>query len=344
MTPKWREASVIGGISRRNSADRSGEAQAASVPPVAACEADNAGMSAKVPPVETAVETAGRTARVWRELDHARRSGAHREIVIPPCPELLQQLRVALAGAEPDLAAVARIAGKDVAMAATLVRNANSARFAAGQPVATLGQAMNRLGLDTTAALMTGFLARHALPVRHPALQDFWDRATLRSAALALAARRLPGLSADLAYSFGLFCDVGMPVLAQCLRGYGSTLVEAAARIDRPLVATENANHRTDHCVVGAMVARAWGFAPQVVCAIRLHHDFASLGGSDVEPEVHTLGAAGLVAEHLMRQQLGLPPDADWKVHGRGCLEWLHLHDEDLEDLHGELGAEAVAA
>lgn len=339
MTPKWRVASVVGGISRRNSPDK----RDARPPPVGARAADNAGMNARSPAREAPIDSASGTARVFRELDHARRSTTHREIVIPPCPELLQQLRDALAGAEPDVAAVARIAGKDVAMAATLVRNANGARFAAGQPVATVGQAMNRLGLETTAALMTGFLARHALPVRHAALQGFWDRATLRSAALALAARRLPGLSADLAYSFGLFCDVGMPVLAQCLRGYGSTLVEAAARIDRPLVATENANHRTDHCVVGAMAARAWGFAPQVVCAIRLHHDFAGLGASDVEPEVHTLGAAGLVAEHLMRQQLGLPPDADWKAHGPACLDWLHLHDEDLEDLHNELGSEALA-
>jgi HD-like signal output (HDOD) protein len=295
-------------------------------------------------PTATSREAAPGSARVFRELDHARKNSAHREIVIPPCPELLQQLRQALDTGEPDLPAVARIAGRDVAMAATLVRNANGARFAAGQPTATVGQAMNRLGLETTASLMTGFLARNALPARHPQLQGFWDRATLRSAALALAARRLPGLSADLAYSFGLFCDVGMPVLAQCVRGYGSTLVEAAARIDRPLVATENANHRTDHCVVGAMVARAWGFAPQVVCAIRLHHDFAGLGASDIDPEVHTLGAAGLVAEHLMRQQLGLPADADWKAHGPTCLDWLTLHEEDLEDLHNELGQEAVAA
>jgi HD-like signal output (HDOD) protein len=275
--------------------------------------------------------------RVYRELDHARKTGPNREIVIPPCPELLQQLRQALQGAEPDLGAVARVASKDVAMAATLVRNANGARFAAGRPVATVGQAMNRLGLDATAAIMTGFLARHALPVRHPQLLGFWERSTLRSEALTLVARRLPGLSADLAHSFGLFCDVGMPVLAQCVRGYGGTLAEAAARTDRGMVATENANHRTDHCVVGATVARAWGFAPQVVCAIRLHHDFAALGATDVEAEVGTLGAAGLVAEHLMRRQLALPADADWKAHGAACLEWLTLADDDLLDLQHDL-------
>jgi hypothetical protein len=59
---------------------------------------------------------------------------------------------------------------------------------------------------------------------------------------------------------------------------------------------------------------------------------------------VHTLGAAGLVAEHLMRQQLGLPADAEWKTHGPTCLEWLTLHAEDLEDLHNEIGQETAAA
>jgi len=284
-----------------------------------------------------------RAQRVNRELDHARNAPQHREIVIPPCPELLQQLRQALAHAEPDLQAVARIAGKDVAMAATLMRNANTARFASGQPVAAVGQAMTRLGLEATAAIMTGFLARHALPVRHPQLRGFWERAALRSHAMACIAGRLAGFSTGLAYSFGLFSDVGMPVLAQCVRGYGGTLVEAAARIDRGLVATENANHRTDHCVVGAMVARAWGFAPQVVCAIRLHHDFSGLGAADLEPEVHTLVAAGLVAEQLMRRHQGLGAEAEWASHGAACLQWLGLHEGDLEELQAELADQVFA-
>ncbi|MBL8342455.1 MAG: HDOD domain-containing protein [Rubrivivax sp.] len=283
-----------------------------------------------------------RTARVIRELDHARKSASHREIVIPPCPQLLQQLRQALACAEPDLQSVARIAGRDVAMAATLVRNANSARFAAGQPVTTVGQAMTRLGLDASAAIMTGFLARHALPVRHPQLQGFWERAALRSQALALVAGRLAGFSPELAYSFGLFSDVGMPVLAQCVRGYGGTLVEAAARIDRGLVATENANHRTDHCVVGAMVARAWEFAPPVVCAIRLHHDFTGVDDSRLDPEVQTLVAAGLLAEHLVRRHQGHRAEAEWLSHGAGCLHWLGLHDDELDDLLAQWADQAL--
>ena len=107
------------------------------------------------------------TGRIIRELDHARQSGARREIVIPPSPEQLQQLRQALARAEPDLPAVSRIAARDVAMAATLVRNANGARFAAGQPVATVGQAMNRRGHAGTGAVRA-WLRRYVGRSRSP--------------------------------------------------------------------------------------------------------------------------------------------------------------------------------
>jgi HD-like signal output (HDOD) protein len=89
------------------------------------------------------------------------------------------------------------------------------------------------------------------------------------------------------------------------------------------------------------MVARAWGFAPEVVCAIRLHHDFDALGVAGVPAEVHTLAAAGLVAEGLTRRQLGQPADADWKHHATACLQWLALSADDLEDLHGELAQHA---
>jgi hypothetical protein len=75
-----------------------------------------------------------------------------------------------------------------------------------------------------------------------------------------------------------------MPVLMQSVRGYAGTMVEGLARKDRSFVATENANHRTDHAVVGALTARVWRLAPAVVAAIRLHHSLESLGASAPSP------------------------------------------------------------
>lgn len=268
---------------------------------------------------------------IAEEIDRARRAGPLQQIVIPPCPDHLARLRRALSAQEPDLGAVAEIASHDVAMSATLVQRANSPRYAAGQSATTVGQALNRLGLDETARVMTAFIARRALPANGPHLQRFWERSTRRAVAMEFIAGQLPGLSPDLAHTFGLFSDVGTPVLLQCMRGYGSTMVEAAARIDRPYIATENANHRTDHAVVGALVCRVWHFAPEVVAAVRLHHDLAALGSSDAEPEVHTLVAAGLVAEHLMRRAEGLPAEREWRDHAGAALHWLAIEPTDLE-------------
>lgn len=280
----------------------------------------------------TAVLTPARRADdITRELDHARTRGPLQQIVIPPCPELLTRLQQVLAAAEPDLGEVARIAAADVAMSATLIRAASGAAFAGFAPAQTVGQAMTRLGLEQTAAVMTGFLTRKAIPADSRHLQRFWERSTLRAVALDHLARQLPGLSPDVAYTFGLFAHVGQPVMLQSLRGYGSTIVEGLARRDRTFVQTENANHRTDHAVVGALVARVWRLAPTVVTAIRLHHDMDLLGAADVEPEVKTLVAAGVVAEHLMRRLEGLDPDADWIAHAEPMLDWLHVGRDDVD-------------
>ena len=280
--------------------------------------------------MNTCSEAPTRIASIEREIDTARHRGPLQQIVVPPCPELLVRLQRTMAEPEPDLNEMGRIAGADVAMAATLIRNANGALFAAGAPVVSAGQAMNRLGLRQSAAIMTGFLARHALPVRSPQLDRFWERSTHRALGMACIANQLPGLSADLAYSYGLFCHVGMPVLMQSVKGYAGTMVEGLARKDRPFVATENANHRTDHAVVGALTARAWRLAPAVVAAIRLHHHLESLGSADIEPEVHTLVAAGLVADHLAQRHAGLPADPDWQAHGAAALAWLQASGDDL--------------
>ncbi len=275
--------------------------------------------------------------RVAAELDAQRSRGALREIRIPPCPERLARLQQALREAEPDLGAIARIASGDVAMSAALIRLANSARFGSGQPVQGVGQAMNRLGLHQTGAAMSEFIVRQALKADHPQLRRFWERSALRAEAMAVIAPRIAGLEVDSAHTHGLFAHVGMPVLLQSVRGYGSTLVEAAARIDRSFVQTENANHKTDHAVVGALVARVWQLGSTVMASIRLHHDLEVLGSSAVEPGVQTLVAAGLVADHLMRRQEGLPPEDDWQAHGETALDWLALSATDLEDCEREL-------
>jgi len=277
--------------------------------------------------------------RIAADLDRQRQSGPLNQITIPPCPQLLQRLQSALAAAEPDLQEISRIASSDVAMAATLLRNANSARYTADQPVRTVGQAMNRLGLETTTSVLTEVLLRQTIRADHPRLKRFWEQSALRAAAMHFLAGQLPGVTPDLAQLYGLFCHVGIPVLLQRMPGYSGTLVEAGARRDRSMVTTENENHRTDHAVVGALVARVWQVAPPVMAAIRLHHDFAHLASQDADPEVQTLVALGLLADGLVRQREGLPAEHDWQQHAGAARAWLGITEDLIADWNYELQA-----
>jgi len=275
------------------------------------------------------------TASVIDVLDQLRKTGPLQTIAFPPFPELLARLQVALAQEEPDLNEVSRIATADVAMSVALIKAANSPLYAAGQPVQTIGQALNRLGLDNTAAVMMGFLAQRAIKINSPQLARFWERASKR--ALSFMAGKLPGMSADVAYTYGLFCHVGMAVMVQSAKGYTGTLVEAMARKDRSFVETENANHKTDHAVVGALVARTWRMHPNVVAGIRLHHDLTSLGDSTIDSDIHTLLAAGLVGEQLMRESEGMEPDIDWKKFAAPAMDWLQITEDDMAQWQLEL-------
>jgi HD-like signal output (HDOD) protein len=222
-------------------------------------------------------------------------------------------------------------------MAASLVRAANSPLYARSRAVQGVEQAMSLLGLRQTAALLTQFLTARALPVKHPAMATFWASSAQRAHAITFIARQLYGVPTDLAHSFGLFCDVGVPILLKSLPGYGGTLAESRARRDRSMTATEQAAHRTDHAIVGALVACTWRLEPEIKPAISLHHEAEALADRRIDDTVRTLIAAGLVAEHIVGQLAGLPPSIEWTQRGPSCLDHLQVQQDELLHWQDEL-------
>jgi HD-like signal output (HDOD) protein len=272
-----------------------------------------------------------KVAEIDRELSQARDAGPVRDIIIPPCPELLIALQREVDQGDPDPAVIAAIAGSDVAMAAALIRVANSSLYARKQPVRTVAEAVSMLGVAPVISVLTGFLARHAIAVNSPLLEHFWESSTRRSLAMAHIARQLYGMDAEVAQTCGLFCHVGIPVMLQGVRGYQGTLMEAMARQDRSFTQTENAAHRTDHAVVGAIVARTWRLPAVITMAVRLHHDFSALEDASIPSEVRHLLAMTAIAEHLVGRHEGVKDQREWECHGQACLDYLQINADELE-------------
>ena len=265
-----------------------------------------------------------------QDIQKVRLLPAVRAIVSPPCPESLVRLQSILAAPELDACAIDQLASSDVAMAAALIRQANSPLYALAQPVQTVGMALTVLGLRPSAELLAAFITRQALQVRSPLLEHFWESSQRRAIACEHIGSQLYSLPHGLGYSYGLFCHVGIPVLVKAVRGYASAVTEALARKDRSFTQTENANHRTDHAVVGAIVARTWHLPGDVAQAIWLHHDFGCLTDERFDPTVRRLVALGALADFLVHQHEGVPPSREWQQHGEACLAFLQVTQDEL--------------
>jgi HD-like signal output (HDOD) protein len=255
-----------------------------------------------------------------------------RSIAIPPRPALLTEVQKEMAADDADLGRISRLVGMDVAMTAAVLRSVNSPFYALARKASTLDQAMALLGLRQIGALVTGFAMRQALRGDSANLTRFWDVSTKRSYALSRLARGLRGVEVDVAQSFGLFCDVGIPLLMQRFPDYGATLRDANQSRSQSFTAVEQAAHQTDHAMIGALMARSWGL-PKLVCdAIRAHHDYGVFQDAKVPDGVQRLIAMGLLAEVAIQRFAGLNASVEWLKGGDQASGVLLLGEYELED------------
>lgn len=266
-----------------------------------------------------------------RHLDDPGAKALVMDVGIPPRPQILIDLGQELRRPEPDLQKVARCVASDVALTAAVLKMANSPAYGSRR-LETLGQALNMLGLKQVSVMVTSLVMRKALRTDGPQLTRFWDVSSKRSWALATLARKLRGVEVDVAQTFGLFCDVGIPLLMQRFAHYGKVLQACNAETNRSFTQVEQAELHTDHALIGALMARSWGVSQTVCLAIRLHHDYAVFQDPKVPEAVARLIAMGLLAELAIQTFAGMNNSTEWTKGSEAALGALMLSEHDQQD------------
>ena len=259
-----------------------------------------------------------------------------KSIRIPPRPSLLADLQAELASSDPSPEAIGRIVARDVGMAGALLKLANSSLFG-GRRAKSIEQAILFLGINQVASLMTGLLARQAIPANSGALASFWDVSTKRSYAMMFLSRRLRIGAPDIAHTFGLFCDTGVPLLMERFPGYEATLLDAAAETERAFTAVEDERHSTSHAAIGSLLARNWGLSSEVAWAILHHHDYPVLEDENTADAIRSLVALSLLAERAIRRYQGHAGSVEWDKGGERACAYLSLDEDETAELLDEL-------
>lgn len=261
-------------------------------------------------------------------------------ITIPSRPQVLVKIQNGLKKDDPDPRAVGRFIGGDVGLCAAVLKTVNSPFFGLSRRISSADQAVSMLGIAATAQIVTSLALRAAIGGKAGSLERFWDSSEKIAGMSSHIASVIPRGPRDDAYCFGLFHDVGIPILMQKFPDYRQTLVLADSTSDRPLTAVEEERHATDHATLGYLVAKGW-FLPEAICeAILYHHDesvFDDVGA--VSPRALTLIAINALSEHFHDEYVRQRESSSSERMRCRALDHLGLTEDEYCDLREELTA-----
>ena len=210
------------------------------------------------------------------------------QLLLPSLPDVAIRVGQAVNHDLADAKRVARVIENDPVIAAKLIRVANSARYGGAAPLATLPEAITRLGLATTHRLVITFALRELFRSNSPRLKELmkllWNEARQVAAICHVLARRCDSLDPDTALLAGLVHNIGEVAVLGYLRDFP----ELAAEPDTLRAVVTHLGRQ-----IGPRILEKWDFPTMLVKAVR------ALGEAGDEPvEGCDYGDLLVVAHH----------------------------------------------
>ncbi len=190
---------------------------------------------------------------------------------------------------EVDLDEVVRVIGLDPALAAKLLKIANSPIYGTRQRVRTLRQALMLMGLNAGLTLALSFsLAGHLRGSGVGGMDHsrYWRRSLLAAVASRILGETVGVPTGEELFLAGLLQDLGMLVL-DAVAGAQYAQIAAPGMSHRDLVRAERRALGADHAAAGAWIMQRWNLPAGLWQAVR--DSEADLPQEAVAPEVEAL-------------------------------------------------------
>jgi putative nucleotidyltransferase with HDIG domain len=244
---------------------------------------------------------------------------------LPALPSVVLDLISSFGRDDVDVTTLAEKMSRDQALAAKILRLANSSFYGLPAKVRTVKQAIVVLGFDSARALAvaSSVIENFGAGAQQIDMADFWRH----SIATALGAKNLArraGLDQDYAFVAGLLHDIGRLVLAISFPDEYAQVIEACVRDDTTVSEAELRVLGVDHQRAGQLLAETWRFPPLIQRAIG-HHDAPS--GPDLFDVPGVVHAANALVQAL---DLGGGPHAAVPRLIDATWEGLRITPEDL--------------
>jgi putative nucleotidyltransferase with HDIG domain len=245
------------------------------------------------------------------------------EVELPLLPQVASQVMALAVDASADAAKLSALIHQDQALAAHVLRIANSPAYMPRSPVVSLQHAVAMLGINLlseiafTASLKNGAFQ---VPGHEDHVKLLW-RHSLASGAFGKEVARMRRVNVETAYLCGLLHGIGKPVV---LRTVANLAKELKIPVDK---AGMDQLLEGYHTRVGTLIADKWGLPKQVAQAIAYYTDYDH--ATSFRQECLLTCVADRLATHL------LAPDtlSEEELREHPVFADLNLYPNDIDQL-----------
>jgi HD-like signal output (HDOD) protein len=253
---------------------------------------------------------------------------------LPPMPKVLFKAREVMSDPKSGFKEIAKVIETDQAIAARILKVANSAYYGLSGMVNSIHQASVVLGYQTLEQVITMVSSSSLLgkQLKGYGLQAgaLWRH----SLAVALASRliaqkRAPSLEGD-AFSVGLIHDAGKLALDPHILQRKPEIQEFLKTNPNSFLEAERNVLGFDHTEIAFDLCQKWKLPESHAEAMRFHHTPDSAPNNQLAYIVHTANYIAIQAG------MGTGPDFDSEPLDDGALQTLTLKEPDLEEISSE--------
>ncbi|MGC8667579.1 MAG: HDOD domain-containing protein [Chthonomonadales bacterium] len=262
---------------------------------------------------------------------------------LPSLPDVA--LKVLQMADDPGVSAreISRVISADMALAARLLRIANSAYYGITRSVSTINEAVVILGMQAVRSLALAAASYDTLRREYAGYGlragELWHHSMATAIAAQIIAGRTRAARNEEAFVAGLLHDVGKVVLNVHV-GPQFEVIRALAELDNlPFHVAEKSVLGYDHAEVGARVAEKWNLPEHLCAAIGGHH---SLDRGSSAPELAAVINVADGIAHL--DAMGLDEGTAPPRYDARALDALQLKEEDVEQIAAEMNSQLERA
>lgn len=254
------------------------------------------------------------------------------EIELPLLPQVASQVMALTSDPSADAAKLSALIHQDQALAAHVLRIANSPAYMPRSPVASLQHAVAMLGINLLSeiALTTSLKAgAFQVPGHEDTVKQLW-RHSIASGAFAKEVARTRRVNVESAFLCGLLHGIGKPVVLRTVTTIARELkidwVKALGTI------LDNESHFATlvegyHTRVGVLIADKWSLPKQVAEVIQYYGDFEH--ATVFRQECMLTFVADRLASHLLTPE-EMPEDS---LRDHPVIAELNLYPNDVDQL-----------